>query len=159
MLDRDNRAVPVAMGSHGIGIGRAVAAVAEATHDAKGLCWPAAVAPARVHVVVGRGDEHREAGEGLAAAADAAGLDVLLDDRAEACPGVKLTDAELLGMPTLVVVGRGLAPARSSGSTGHRRPRRGAGDAPLLGRLSLASRAPLRASVEPSAVVSQATGW
>jgi len=110
VLDRDNRAVPVAMGSYGIGIGRAVAALVEARHDAKGLCWPAAVAPARVHVVVvGRSDEHREAGESLAAAADVAGLDVLLDDRAEASAGVKLTDAELLGMPTLVVVGRGLA--------------------------------------------------
>jgi prolyl-tRNA synthetase len=110
VLDRDNRAVPVAMGSYGIGIGRAVAAVAEATADAKGLCWPAEIAPARVHVVVvGRGDEHREAGEAVAAAAGAAGLDVLLDDRAEASAGVKLTDAELLGVPTIVVVGRGLA--------------------------------------------------
>jgi len=60
-------------------------------------------------VVVGRGDQHREAAERLAAAADAAGLDVLVDDRADASAGVKLTDAELLGMPTLVVVGRGLA--------------------------------------------------
>jgi prolyl-tRNA synthetase len=110
VLDRDNRAVPVAMGSYGIGVGRAVAAVAEATADAKGLCWPAEIAPARVHVVVvGRGDEHREAGEAVAAAAGAAGLDVLLDDRAEASAGVKLTDAELLGVPTIVVVGRGLA--------------------------------------------------
>jgi prolyl-tRNA synthetase len=110
VLDRDNRAVPVTMGSYGIGIGRAVAAIVEATHDAQGLCWPAAVAPARVHVaVVGRGDEHREAGEGLAAAAAARGLDVLLDDRPDASPGVKLTDAELLGMPALLVVGRGLA--------------------------------------------------
>ena len=110
VLDRDNRAVPVVMGSYGIGVGRAVAAVAEATADAKGLCWPAEIAPARVHVaVVGRGDEHREAGQAVAAAAEAAGLDVLLDDRAEASPGVKLTDAELLGVPTIVVVGRGLA--------------------------------------------------
>jgi prolyl-tRNA synthetase len=110
VLDRDNRAVPVAMGSYGIGVGRAVAAVAEATADARGLCWPAEIAPARVHVVVvGRGDEHREAGEAVAAAAGAAGLDVLLDDRVEASAGVKLTDAELLGVPTIVVVGRGLA--------------------------------------------------
>jgi prolyl-tRNA synthetase len=110
VLDRDNRAVPVTMGSYGIGIGRAVAAIVEATHDAKGLCWPATVAPARVHVaVVGRSDEHRGAGEALAAAAEAQGLHVLLDDRADASPGVKLTDAELLGMPRLLVVGRGLA--------------------------------------------------
>jgi len=68
------------------------------------------VAPARLHiVVVGRGEEHREAAERLAAAAEAAGVTVLVDDRAEASAGVKLTDAELLGMPTLVVVGRGLA--------------------------------------------------
>jgi prolyl-tRNA synthetase len=98
------------MGSYGIGISRAVAAIAEVTHDGKGLCWPPAVAPARLHVVVvGRGEEHREAAERLAAAADAAGMTVLVDDRAEASAGVKLTDAELLGMPTLVVVGRGLA--------------------------------------------------
>ena len=110
VLDDHNQAVPVSMGSYGIGISRAVAAIAEATHDGKGLCWPPAVAPARLHVVVvGRGDEHREAAERLAAAADAAGLDVLMDDRTDASAGVKLTDAELLGMPTLVVVGRGLA--------------------------------------------------
>jgi prolyl-tRNA synthetase len=110
VLDERNQAVPVAMGSYGIGISRAVAAIAEVTHDAKGLCWPAAVAPARLHVVVvGRGEAHREAAERLAGAADAAGLTVLVDDRAEASAGVKLTDAELLGMPTLVVVGRGLA--------------------------------------------------
>jgi prolyl-tRNA synthetase len=110
VLDERNRTVPVSMGSYGIGISRAVAAIAEVTHDGKGLCWPPAVAPARLHiVVVGRGEEHREAAERLAAAAEAAGVTVLVDDRAEASAGVKLTDAELLGMPTLVVVGRGLA--------------------------------------------------
>ncbi|HZM40864.1 MAG TPA: proline--tRNA ligase [Acidimicrobiales bacterium] len=110
VLDERNQTVPVSMGSYGIGISRAVAAIAEVTHDAKGLCWPPAVAPARLHiVVVGRGEEHREAAERLAAAAEAAGVTVLVDDRAEASAGVKLTDAELLGMPTLVVVGRGLA--------------------------------------------------
>jgi prolyl-tRNA synthetase len=110
VLDERNQAVPVAMGSYGIGISRAVAAIAEVTHDAKGLCWPPAVAPAQLHVVVvGRGEAHREAAERLAGAVDAAGLTVLVDDRAEASAGVKLTDAELLGMPTLVVVGRGLA--------------------------------------------------
>jgi len=110
VLDERNQTVPVSMGSYGIGISRAVAAIAEVTHDGKGLCWPPAVAPARLHiVVVGRGEEHREAAERLAAAAEAAGVTVLVDDRAEASAGVKLTDAELLGMPTLVVVGRGLA--------------------------------------------------
>jgi prolyl-tRNA synthetase len=110
VLDGQNRPVPVSMGSYGIGISRAVAAIVETTHDDKGLCWPPAVAPAGLHVVVvGRGDEHREAAERLAGAADAAGLTVLVDDRAEASAGVKLTDAELLGMPMLVVVGRGLA--------------------------------------------------
>ena len=110
VLDERNQTVPVSMGSYGIGISRAVAAIAEVTHDSKGLCWPPAVAPARLHiVVVGRGEEHREAAERLAAAAEAAGVTVLVDDRAEASAGVKLTDAELLGMPTLVVVGRGLA--------------------------------------------------
>src|SRR5262245_6164398 len=110
VLDERNQTVPVSMGSYGIGIARAVAAIAEVTHDGKGLCWPAAVAPARLHiVVVGRGEEHRDAAERLAAAAEAAGVTVLVADRAEPSAGVKLTDAELLGMPTLVVVGRGLA--------------------------------------------------
>jgi len=88
---------------------RAVAAVAEATCDDKGLCWPRTLAPYDVHIVAtGKGDDVLRAAEDLAAQLDAHGLAVLLDDR-KASPGVKFADAELLGMPTSIVVGRGLA--------------------------------------------------
>ncbi|MBA3907535.1 MAG: proline--tRNA ligase, partial [Pseudonocardiales bacterium] len=78
-------------------------------HDAAGLVWPRAVAPFDVHVVVaGKTVELVQGGAALAAELDAAGLRVLLDDR-KASPGVKFADAELIGVPTIVVVGRGLA--------------------------------------------------
>src|SRR6266545_525714 len=96
----------VTMGSYGIGVSRAVAAVAEQHHDDAGLAWPPAVAPYHVHVVgVGRGEQAAVA-ERLAADLAAAGYDVLLDDRAGLSAGVRFTDAELLGMPWTVVVGR-----------------------------------------------------
>jgi len=102
----DGEPVRLTMGSYGIGVSRAVGVLAEQHHDERGLRWPAEVAPYDVHVVpIGRGDQPARAAE-LAARLTAAGLAVLLDDRADASAGVKLTDAELLGMPWIVVVGR-----------------------------------------------------
>jgi prolyl-tRNA synthetase len=97
------------MGSYGVGVSRLVGAIAEQSHDEHGLVWPRSIAPADVHVVIaGKGDDIRAGGEKLAADLDAAGLTVLLDDRT-AMPGVKFADADLIGVPTIVVVGRGLA--------------------------------------------------
>jgi prolyl-tRNA synthetase len=97
------------MGSYGIGVSRLVAVLAEQNHDERGLVWPRAVAPFDVHVVVaGRTAEIAAGAESLAGELTAAGLAVLLDDR-KASPGVKFADAELVGVPTIVVVGRGLA--------------------------------------------------
>jgi prolyl-tRNA synthetase len=110
VLDESSRLVTVTMGSYGIGVTRAVAAVVEATHDELGLCWPREVAPADVHVVATGKDEAVFAAAGqLAADLDARGIRVLYDDRLKVSPGVKFKDAELLGMPTIVVVGKGLA--------------------------------------------------
>jgi prolyl-tRNA synthetase len=97
------------MGSYGIGVTRAVAALAEAYHDDKGLLWPRQVAPADVHVVAtGKGPEVLEEAEKVVAELEAEGLEVLFDDRPKVSPGVKFGDAELLGVPTVLVVGRGL---------------------------------------------------
>jgi prolyl-tRNA synthetase len=101
--------VRITMGSYGIGVSRLVGAIAEQSHDESGLIWPRAVAPADVHVVIaGKTDEIAAGAERLAADLGAAGVRVLLDDR-KATPGVKFADAELIGVPTIVVVGRGLA--------------------------------------------------
>ncbi len=109
VLDVNGKLVTVTMGSYGIGVSRAVAAIAESSHDDKGLIWPRSVAPFDVHLVVaGKTPELREAGERFAAELDAAGVRVLLDDR-PASPGVKFADAELLGVPTIVVIGRSMA--------------------------------------------------
>jgi prolyl-tRNA synthetase len=98
------------MGSYGIGVTRAVAAIAEDTLDDIGLCWPRHVAPYDVHLVVAGKDEALvAAGDRLAHELSAAGVDVLLDDREKVSPGVKFKDAELIGVPTIVTVGRGLA--------------------------------------------------
>jgi prolyl-tRNA synthetase len=108
-LGPDGKPVRVTMGSYGVGVSRLVAVIAEQSHDESGLIWPRAVAPADVHVVIaGKSDEQVAAAERLAAELDAAGVRVLLDDR-KASPGVKFADAELIGVPTIVVVGRGLA--------------------------------------------------
>ena len=110
VLDRHGKLVTVTMGSYGIGVSRAVAAIAETTVDELGLCWPRQVAPADVHVVnAGKGEDTATAAEELAAGLDAAGLDVVLDDRAKLSPGVRFKDAELLGVPTIVIVGKRLA--------------------------------------------------
>jgi prolyl-tRNA synthetase len=109
-LDQNGKPVTITMGSYGVGITRAVAALAEQTYDEKGLCWPRAVAPADVHLVAtGKDETVFTAADDLAARLEAAGVRVLYDDRRGVSPGVKFKDAELLGMPTLVIVGKGLA--------------------------------------------------
>ncbi len=109
VLDQSGRLVTVTMGSYGVGVSRAVAAVAENTVDEKGLCWPRELAPFDVMVLAtGKDVAVFDAAERLASDLDEAGIGVLFDDR-KASPGVKFTDAELLGIPTTVVVGRGLA--------------------------------------------------
>lgn len=109
VLDESGRSKVVTMGSYGIGVSRVLAAVAEVTHDDKGLAWPASVAPYDVDVVVaGKGDELQSAAVMLAQDLDAAGMNVLLDDRRAASAGVKFADSELLGIPLTIVVGRGL---------------------------------------------------
>ncbi len=108
-LGADSKPIRITMGSYGVGVSRLVAVIAEQYHDGHGLIWPREVAPADVHVVIaGKDDTIRAGGEQLAADLDAAGLTVLLDDRT-AMPGVKFADADLVGVPTIVVVGRGLA--------------------------------------------------
>jgi prolyl-tRNA synthetase len=108
-LGPDSRPVRITMGSYGIGVSRLVAVIAEQSHDEHGLIWPRSVAPFDVHLVAaGKQAEIRDGAQALAAQLDAAGLRVLFDDRS-ASPGVKFADAELVGVPTIVVVGRGLA--------------------------------------------------
>ncbi|MFL6026720.1 MAG: proline--tRNA ligase [Friedmanniella sp.] len=109
VLDENGKLVTVTMGSYGIGVSRAVAAVAENTCDERGLIWPRELAPFDVQVLAsGKGTDVHDAAEQLARQLDEAGIAVLLDDR-KASPGVKFADAEIMGMPTIVVVGRGLA--------------------------------------------------
>jgi prolyl-tRNA synthetase len=109
-LGPDGKPVTVTMGSYGVGITRAVAAVAEQTYDDKGLCWPRAIAPADVHIVAtGKDDAVFTAADSLAQQLESAGVRVLYDDRRSVSPGVKFKDAELIGVPTIVIVGKGLA--------------------------------------------------
>ncbi len=108
-LGPDSKPVRITMGSYGVGVSRLVAVIAEQNFDDSGLVWPRAVTPYDVHVVVaGKQEEIATGGAALAADLEAAGLRVLLDDR-KASPGVKFADAELIGVPTIVVAGRGLA--------------------------------------------------
>lgn len=111
VLDENGKLVTVTMGSYGIGPSRAVAAIAEGTLDDLGLCWPRDVAPYDVHVVAaGKDPAVFEAAERLTNELSAEGVDVLYDDRAgKISPGVKFKDAELIGVPTIVTVGRGVA--------------------------------------------------
>ncbi|WP_067471733.1 proline--tRNA ligase [Dietzia timorensis] len=107
VLGEDGKPARVTMGSYGIGVSRLMAVLAEQRADGKGLSWPAAAAPFDVHVVIANKDEEAARGaEELAEAFDEAGLQVLFDDR-KASPGVKFKDSELVGMPWVVVVGRG----------------------------------------------------
>ncbi len=111
VLDQNGKSQVVTMGSYGIGVSRAVASIAETVVDDKGLCWPREISPADVHIVItGKPtDPTFAASEELAASLEAAGLRILLDDRKGVSPGIKFNDAELLGVPTIVVVGKGLA--------------------------------------------------
>ncbi|WP_028636085.1 proline--tRNA ligase [Nocardioides sp. URHA0032] len=110
VLDEHGKLVTVTMGSYGIGPSRAVAAIAENTHDELGLVWPREVAPADVHVVATGKDEHvYAAAERVVHELNSQGIEVLYDDRPKVSPGVKFKDAELIGVPTIVVVGKGLA--------------------------------------------------
>lgn len=109
VLGEDGKPVRLTMGSYGIGVSRLVAVIAEQQHDDLGLRWPSSVAPFDVHVVVANKDAAARTGAAeLVADLDRLGHEVLFDDR-QASPGVKFKDAELLGMPWIVVVGRGWA--------------------------------------------------
>ncbi|MFD7030805.1 proline--tRNA ligase [Streptomyces sp. NPDC059917] len=106
VLGKEGKPVRVTMGSYGIGVSRAVAALAEQSADDRGLCWPAEVAPADVHVVAAGKAVPLALAERAAEALAGAGRRVLLDDRPGLSPGVKLTDAELMGVPWILVAGR-----------------------------------------------------
>ncbi|RPE74566.1 MULTISPECIES: proline--tRNA ligase [unclassified Frondihabitans] len=107
VLDENGKQVTVTMGSYGIGVTRILAIIAESNNDAKGLIWPENVAPFDVHVVAtGKDAVVYEVAEELVSALEGARLDVLFDDRPKVSPGVKFGDAELLGVPQIVVVGR-----------------------------------------------------
>ena len=109
VLGENGKPVRLTMGSYGIGVSRMVAVIAEQSHDDIGLRWPSSVSPFDVHVVIANKDaEARSGATELAGALDVLGLEPLLDDR-KASPGVKFKDAELLGVPWIVVVGRGWA--------------------------------------------------
>ena len=98
------------MGSYGIGVSRAVAAIAEQTHDEIGLNWPQEIGPADIHLVAaGKEDELYNFADKLGKDLETKGLRVLFDDRRDASPGVKFKDAELIGIPFIVIVGKSLA--------------------------------------------------
>ncbi|MFW0185278.1 proline--tRNA ligase [Rothia sp. CCM 9418] len=110
VLDQDGKLQTVTMGSYGVGVTRALAAIAEKNNDEKGLIWPRNIAPADVHVVAtGKGEEILAGAQKLVDELEAAGIDVIFDDRPKVSPGVKFKDSELLGVPTIIVVGRGYA--------------------------------------------------
>ena len=109
VLDENGKLVTVTMGSYGIGVTRLVAVLAEANRDDKGLIWPESVSPADVHIVAaGKEDEVFEAAEKLTAEFEALGKTVILDDRPKVSPGVKFGDAELIGVPYVIICGRGI---------------------------------------------------
>ena len=110
VLDHEGKSQVVTMGSYGIGVSRAVAAVAEQTHDELGLNWPIEIAPAKVHIVAtGKEDTPFVEAEKVALALEAEGITVLFDDRRDASPGVKFKDAELIGNPIILIFGKSLA--------------------------------------------------
>ena len=109
VLDQNGKTQVVTMGSYGIGVTRAVAAIAEQTYDEIGLSWPVELAPAKVHIVAtGKEDLPFDTAEKIAVELEAAGVTVMLDDRRGTSPGVKFKDAELIGNPVIVVVGKSL---------------------------------------------------
>ncbi len=109
--DENDKPIVPTMGSYGVGVTRALAAIAETNHDEFGLVWPREISPADVHIVIAgkEGGPQRDAAESLAASLEAAGISVLIDDRVGVSPGVRFKDAELIGIPTIVVAGRGIA--------------------------------------------------
>ncbi len=110
VLDENGKLVTVTMGSYGVGVSRAVAAIVEGSYDDAGIIWPRSVAPADVHVVAtGKDEEVYAAADQLVGDLERAGLETIYDDRRRVSPGVKFKDAELVGVPTIVVVGKGLA--------------------------------------------------
>lgn len=110
VLDENGKLVTVTMGSYGIGVTRILAVIAENHNDDKGLVWPASVAPFDVHVLAtGKDSAVFDAAEAVSATLEAAGYDVLYDDRPRLSPGVKFADAELIGVPKIVIAGRGVA--------------------------------------------------
>src|SRR5690606_23972475 len=110
VLDPNGKLVTVTMGSYGIGVTRILAIIAELNNDDRGLIWPEPVAPFDVHVVAtGKDAAAFELAAQLSDDLEAAGLDVLYDDRAKVSPGVKFADAELIGVPWIVIAGRGAA--------------------------------------------------
>lgn len=110
VLDHNGKSQIVTMGSYGIGVTRAVAAIAEQTHDELGLNWPIELAPAKVHIVVaGKDDLLFDTALTLGTELENLGISVMLDDRRDASPGVKFKDAELIGNPIIIVVGKALA--------------------------------------------------
>jgi prolyl-tRNA synthetase len=110
VLDSEGKSRVVTMGSYGIGVTRAVAAIAEQNHDAIGLVWPKEIAPALVHLIAtGKESKPFEVAENIARELEDHGISVLFDDRREASPGVKFKDSELIGNPIIVIVGKSLS--------------------------------------------------
>ena len=110
VLDQNGKSQVVTMGSYGIGVSRAVAAIAEQSYDEIGLCWPLEIAPAKVHIVAtGKDDLPFDTAAEIGAKLEAAGISVMLDDRRDPSAGVKFKDAELIGNPVIIVVGKSLA--------------------------------------------------
>ncbi len=113
VLDQNGKLQTVTMGSYGVGVSRAVACVAEGNHDELGLRWPREISPADVHVVATGKDTTRDPevfakAEEITRALEAQGMEVLYDDRHKVSPGVKFKDSELIGIPTIVVIGKSL---------------------------------------------------
>ena len=110
VLDQNGKSQVVTMGSYGIGVSRAVAAIAEQSYDPIGLCWPLEIAPAKVHIVAtGKEDLPFDTAADIGTKLEAAGISVMLDDRRDPSAGVKFKDAELIGIPVIMVVGKSLA--------------------------------------------------
>lgn len=110
VLDENGKLIPVYMGSYGIGVSRAVAVVAEQWHDEKGLIWPREIAPADIHLIAtGKDDIAFETAEKISKELENRGVRVLYDDRKGVSPGVKFNDSELVGIPTIAVIGKGLS--------------------------------------------------
>lgn len=110
VLDQNGKSTVVTMGSYGVGVTRALAAIAESHRDEHGLAWPIQMAPAHVHVIAtGKDEALFEAAAELVSALEAEGVEVLYDDRVKVSAGVKFADSELLGMPYVVVIGRSFA--------------------------------------------------